>query len=74
MQRLIEEEVEDVEGLAEEVAREGSDPSELEPYVTRVLVFRRALMANDLRRLGCKPEWLDDLDPDLANDLRLLDV
>ncbi len=73
IQRLIEDEVEDVEGLAAEVAEEGSDPDAIEPYVTRILVFRRAMMAADLRRLGCKAEWLADLDPELAHDLELYD-
>jgi hypothetical protein len=73
IRKLIEEEVEDVEGLAAEVAEEGSDPSALDPYITRVLVFRRAMMAADLRRLGCKAEWLADLDPELAHDLELYD-
>lgn len=73
IERLIEDEVEDVEGLARAVEEEGLDPAELEPYLQKVLVFRRTMMAEDLRKLGCKPEWLDSLDPDLAEDLRKLD-
>jgi len=74
MERLVEEEVEDVEGLAREVEEEGLDVEELEPYLQKVLVFRRTMMAEDLRKLGCKAEWLDSLDPDLAEDLRKLDA
>jgi hypothetical protein len=73
MERLVEEEVEDVESLAQAVEEEGLDVEELEPYLKKVLVFRRTMMAEDLRKLGCKPEWLDSLDPDLAEDLRKLD-
>ena len=74
IERMVDEEAEDTEALASAVEEEGLGAEELEPYVKKVLVFRRAMMAEDLRKLGCKPEWLDSLDPDLSEDLRLLDA
>jgi hypothetical protein len=64
---LLDEEAEDVEALAEEVAAEGGDPTELEPYYQRQLVFHRGALAADLVRLGCDPEWMVAVEAELAS-------
>jgi hypothetical protein len=53
--------------LAEEVAAEGGDPAELEPYYQRQRVFHRGALAADLVRLGCDPEWMVAVEPELAS-------
>lgn len=63
---LAEEEAEDKEALEEWIAQEGAEPEDLQPYVERELVFRRRRLAKGLSTLGCKPEWVSDLDPELA--------
>lgn len=69
LKELAEEEAEDVEGLYDLISMEGSDPEDLKPYADEILTFRRAKLASELKRLGCKPEWFADLDPELAGSL-----
>lgn len=64
--RLAEEEAEDVEALQEAIELEGSEPEDLQPYADRILFFRRRELAKRLVRLGCKSEWVADLDEELA--------
>ena len=72
-ERISEEQADDLEGLAQEIEETGGDPEDLKPYMDHVLVFRRAGLAKDLRDLGCKPEWLASLDPELAEALVMLE-
>lgn len=67
--RLAEEEAEDSQALADEIEREGLDPEELEPYVSKILIFRRTRLAADLRRMRYPADALIDLDPELAEAL-----
>lgn len=73
LEALAEEEAEDAEGFQTYLAAQGEEitPEELEPYVSRLLIFRRQRLAEDLRRLGCKPDWMLELDEDLAAAMAL---
>jgi hypothetical protein len=62
--QLAANEAEDVEALLEE------EGEVLEAYTDRLLKFHKVSLAAQLRSLGCKPEWLDELDPDLGELLR----
>ncbi len=62
---LTENEAEDVEEMLA-----AGEEQEIESYTDRLLKFHKLSMAAQLRALGCKPEWLDDLDPDLSALLR----
>ena len=61
---LQDNEAEDVEEL---LLAEGEV---IEAYTDRLLRFHKLSLAAQLRSLGCEAEWLDDLDPDLAELLR----
>lgn len=63
---LLDEEAEDTEALAEEVAREGGGAEDLEPYYQRLLKFHRGALAADLVRLGCDPAWMLTVEPELS--------
>ncbi len=67
---IASEEAEDMEGLAEEIAREGGDVESLQPYFETLLLIRRNLMAMDLIKLKCDPEWIEGMDPELAGIMR----
>lgn len=71
---LAEDEAEDLEGLASAMAEEGEDPEDIEPYAQAVLVFRRAKLAKALYDLKCKPDWVEDLDPELAASMAEIDT
>jgi hypothetical protein len=71
--QLAEEEAEDSEDLAAEIkANGGADAEELESYINRVLILRRAKLVIDLQALKCKPEWMADLDPELSSTMSRL--
>lgn len=65
---LGQEEAHDAPGLAQSLAEEPDDLQQMEDYTRANLVFRRRRLAANLRELGCKPEWIADLDPELAQD------
>lgn len=65
--KLADDEAEDNQALAQAIAEEGDDPENIEPYVSRILVFRREDLANELTRLRCPAEWVREEDPDLAD-------
>lgn len=70
LEKLAEDEAEDVAGLQDVLSLEGSSPEDLQPYADQLLIFRRTKLASELRDLGCKPEWVADLDEELAEALR----
>lgn len=72
LDELVEDEAEDVEELAKAILEEGGAAEDSEPYYKRLLVFRRQLLAEDLFRLGCKPDWMTTLDPELAGIMESL--
>jgi hypothetical protein len=62
--RLSDNEAEDIEELLAE------ESEVIEAYTDRLLRFHKLSLAAQLRALDCKAEWLDGLDPDLAELLR----
>lgn len=70
IEELADEEAEDLDGLAEEMIQEGEDIESIAPYYESLLLLRRNLMAMDLIKLKCDPEWIEGMDPELAGIMR----
>jgi hypothetical protein len=69
IQRTAEDEAEDSDALQQFMDEQGDSPEQLESYTDELLSFRRRLLATNLTALGCKSEWVSDLDPDLAQSM-----
>ncbi len=64
--KLAEEEAEDIAALQSQLDSVGDDLSGLEGYADKCLKFHKLHLATQLKALGCKAEWIADLDQDLA--------
>lgn len=66
LEKVAEDEAEDQEALQVILDEDGADPEDLKPYAEQFLGYRMKKLAGELSELNCKPEWVGDMDPELA--------
>jgi hypothetical protein len=66
LERIADEEAEDQEALQTIMEEDGFEPEDLKPYAEKFLGHRMQKLALELKDLNCKPEWVADMDPELA--------